>query len=249
MIPHCRIPVFYFLLLVFPAVAQQQPAKRHVRICHFGQGAGILFDANILQREFEIAGFYVSRVSVRAANQSGIAMHKQHRDILAVPADINLFLEVSIPVWALAIGHATAWAGQQNWLMVNQDFSSGMVSMYHLFDVTLCKTRSAEQAITRFFLEHQIKSQIKFIGFTSTLQGSDRSSSNFNQVLHVAGKSWSKGTEAVLSCWLAHPDFPKITIVCTCPEVPVLARFCAVGAACTFMLLTHSALMHSSAPN
>ena len=32
-------------------------------------------------------------------------------------------------------------------------------------------------------------------------------------MLHVGGKSWRKNTIVVLECWLAHPEFPLLTIV------------------------------------
>jgi hypothetical protein len=212
------------LLVLFSVVkALQQPIqhhKWHVRICHFGQGAGSLSDVSILRREFELAGFFVSRVLVHQANMThGIMMPDRSRDILAMPADINLFLEAEVHVWVLAIMHGTSKPGLQNWLMVNEDFTSAHVEMHQLFDVTLCKTRSAQQAITRFYSQHEIQSRVERVGFTSSPQGIAQHVPNSKQVLHAAGKSWTKSTAAVLLCWLANPSFPKLHIVCTCPQV------------------------------
>ena len=40
------------------------------------------------------------------------------------------------------------------------------------------------------------------------------SDKNYQQFLHIAGKSPYKGTEIILNTWIKHPEYPLLIIVC-----------------------------------
>ncbi|MBK6739724.1 MAG: glycosyltransferase family 4 protein [Haliea sp.] len=75
-------------------------------------------------------------------------------------------------------------------------------------DVVLCKTREAHETFS------QLGCKVRFIGFTSE----DRWDSGNTQprehtFLHLAGRSWQKGTRALTDLWLRHPEWPTLTVV------------------------------------
>lgn len=103
-------------------------------------------------------------------------------------ADINLFLEVVVPAHFVS--------APRQWVMVNPEWWFEKWSV-HLaeFDRVLCKTRNAERIFRPLAGE-----AVRYVGFESP----DRRQpavARQRAFIHVAGKSRTKNTEAVIEAW------------------------------------------------
>jgi len=139
------------------------------------------------------------RIAHRAAN----LRHRwlRHRHLLAAKYDVNLFLEDISPGF-FRYASVNMFIPNPEWFKDNQH--------RHLpgIDVVLCKTLEAQKTFS------QLGCKVRCIGFTSE----DRSDSAFthrrlNTFLHLAGRSWQKGTRALTDLWLRHPEWPTLTVV------------------------------------
>jgi hypothetical protein len=70
-----------------------------------------------------------------------------------------------------------------------------------------CKTRYAEKLLSAD------KFNTKYIGFTSKNIYRQDVEKNYNEFLHVPGRSTLKGTEKVFEAWLKHPEWPHLTVI------------------------------------
>lgn len=139
------------------------------------------------------------RIAHRAAN----FRHRwlQHRHLLAAKHDVNLFLEDISPGF-FRYASANMFIPNPEWFKDNQHrYLPGI-------DTVLCKTREAQETFS------QLGCNARFIGFTSE----DRSDSAYTQprqhsFLHLAGRSWQKGTKPLIELWLRHPEWPTLTVV------------------------------------
>lgn len=117
------------------------------------------------------------------------------------PYDANLFLEEILPSY---VPHARLQA-----LIPNPEwFRAESIPALAVIDWVLCKTRSALMTFDALGLT------TRYIGFTS----SDRLRPNpaapaATRMLHLAGRSWQKGTEALVELWRRRPDWPVLTLV------------------------------------
>ena len=139
------------------------------------------------------------RIAHRAANLG----HRWLRrgQLLAAKYDVNLFLEDISPGF-FRYANVNMFIPNPEWFKENQH--------RHLpeIDVVLCKTREAQETFS------QLGCNVLFMGFTSE----DRSDSGHTQprehtFLHLAGRSWQKGSRALTDLWLRHPEWPTLTVV------------------------------------
>jgi glycosyltransferase involved in cell wall biosynthesis len=139
------------------------------------------------------------RIAHRAANLSFAWQHR--RRLAASPYDINIFLEDISPEF-FGLARANTFIPNPEWFRRYQHF------FLRGIDVVLCKTRDAQNTF------NALGSRTQLIGFTSE----DRRDTAANHTpqpgfLHVAGRSWQKGTGALVDAWLRHPDWPLLTVV------------------------------------
>jgi glycosyltransferase involved in cell wall biosynthesis len=139
------------------------------------------------------------RIVHRASNQLHLRLHS--RDIAAAGYDINLFLEDITPGF-FKYARANLFIPNPEWFKDDQ--------RRHLqgIDAVLCKTREAQQTFT------QLGSTVRFIGFTSEDRcDPEQPCPEDITFLHIAGRSWQKGTAPLLALWQQHPEWPMLTVV------------------------------------
>jgi Glycosyl transferases group 1 len=125
----------------------------------------------------------------------------QRKQLAAAPYDANVFLEDISPGF-FKYARVNTFIPNPEWFKKYQHrYLAGI-------DVVLCKTRSAQETF------RALGSHTRFISFTSedrlAATGGTAKRIGF---LHVAGRSWQKGTKPLIELWLKHPEWPLLTIV------------------------------------
>ncbi|NQX89578.1 MAG: glycosyltransferase family 4 protein [Halioglobus sp.] len=184
-----------------------------INIIAWHNGGGLSRDVEILVNalptdEFELAlngspmnnaTIYRRRIYHRVANIRQLSLK---RSKLATSCfDINLFLEDVVPGFFPFAKH-NAFIPNPEWFKKNQT--------RHLkkIDAVFCKTQHAQKVFSA------IHHHTRFISFTSADRldhtATDKARKQF---LHLAGRSWQKGTDALTNLWLAHPEWPVLRVV------------------------------------
>ena len=121
--------------------------------------------------------------------------------------EINLFLEEILPAYL-------PFARQQALIPNPEWFRPESAQALSTIDWVLCKTRSAQATF------EALGRKTRFIGFTSFDRFDPGSGSSTPlSFLHLAGRSWQKGTQALIELWGQRPDWPSLTLV----QSPILA--------------------------
>jgi glycosyltransferase involved in cell wall biosynthesis len=121
--------------------------------------------------------------------------------LAAAPYDINVFLEDISPGF-FKYARVNTFIPNPEWFKKYQHrYLAGI-------DVVLCKTRSAQEIFRALGID------TRFISFTSEdrLYTTDDRAKQIG-FLHVAGRSWQKGTKPLIDLWLQHPAWPLLTVV------------------------------------
>ncbi|MCB1687983.1 MAG: glycosyltransferase family 4 protein [Halioglobus sp.] len=184
-----------------------------INIVSWHNGGGLSRDIDILLDALPANRFEVSlngapreqasirrrRIVHRALNLWHLWWH--HQEMAKAQYDVNVFLEDISPGF-FKHANTNMFIPNPEWFKDNQ--------RRHLqgIDVVLCKTRDALETFSR------LGSEVRFIGFTSE----DRSDTAHaqhreNTFLHLAGRSWQKGTQPLVALWLKHPEWPTLTVV------------------------------------
>jgi glycosyltransferase involved in cell wall biosynthesis len=121
-------------------------------------------------------------------------------------AAINLFVEQIMPGW-LSLA-------KRNFFIPNQEWCRDeTIDLLPRIDFVLCKTHFAYEVFqSRGF-------DVAYIGFSSVDRYLAWPSKNYDQFLHVAGRSRQKGTAALSRVWARHPEWPQLTIVSRNPDL------------------------------
>ncbi len=186
---------------------------KRINIIAWHNGGGLSRDIDTLFDALPASRFEVSlngtpreqatirrrRIVHRASNFRHL--WRRHKQLAAAQFDVNIFLEDLTPGF---FQHASAnmFIPNPEWFKANQQ--------RHLqgIDVVLCKTRDAQETFSR------LGSETRFIGFTSEDRGHNANTQKQpNTFLHMAGRSWQKGTQPLLALWLRHPEWPTLTVV------------------------------------
>ncbi|BAZ49602.1 group 1 glycosyl transferase [Nostoc sp. NIES-4103] len=115
--------------------------------------------------------------------------------------DANIFLEKIRP----ELFHI---ADKNIFIPNHEIFTKKTVPLLQQIDVVLCKTKYA------YNLFSDLHHCVKFIGFTSIDRSLPTFQSDYNQYLHLAGKSFERrGTYQILELWKDNPHFPPLTVV------------------------------------
>lgn len=184
-----------------------------LNIIAWHNGGGLSRDVDILANalpagEFDLtlngvpldeASLYRRRIYHRASNAYSIAFRR--RTFAASPFDINLFLEDVVPGF-FPFARRNAFIPNPEW------FKQSQLRYLKGVDTVLCKTRSAQETFS------VLHGEARFISYTSEDRlDNNRPLPDQAGFLHLAGRSWQKGTRALTELWLAHPDWPILRIV------------------------------------
>lgn len=184
-----------------------------VNVIAWHNGGGLSRDVDILvdalppdQYEVTLNGAAIGespvlrrRIYHRAANLRKRLFER--RAMSSYVFDINLFLEDIVPGF-FPFARANAFIPNPEWFKGNQ------VRYLKALDAVLCKTHSACETFDAF------GGRARFISFTSE----DRLDPGGGTVadeafLHLAGRSWQKGTRPLTELWRAHPEWPVLRVV------------------------------------
>ena len=171
-------------------------------------GAGLTRDTELVESLLAAEGHRVVRHHLEPP---GWLERMRHWLARGPRYDLNLFIQNVVPEW-IPLAHRNALVPNPEHLGITDR------ELLPRLDAVLCKTRSAVE-MTR---EHG--GRPRFVGFTSLDRGgesADRHPAAAREVraLHVAGRSLQKGTTQVLSLWLRHPEWPRLTIVARAPNI------------------------------
>ena len=188
-------------------------SMKRINIVAWHNGGGLSRDIDIIfnalaDNNFEVTlnGAQLNAAPVRRQRfvhrASNLAhLWSQRKQLAAAPYDVNVFLEDISPGF-FKYARVNAFIPNPEWFKKYQHrYLAGI-------DVVLCKTRSAQETF------RALGSDTRFISFTSedrlAATGSTAKRIGF---LHVAGRSWQKGTKPLIELWLKHPEWPLLTIV------------------------------------
>jgi hypothetical protein len=186
---------------------------KRINIVAWHNGGGLSRDIEIISKALQDSGFEVTlngakldaakvrrqRFVHRASNLAQCWF--QRKQMAGAPYDVNVFLEDISPQF-FKFARANTFIPNPEWFKKYQHrYLAGI-------DVVLCKTRSAQEIF------RVLGSDTRFISFTSAdrldTQGYTAKVTSF---LHVAGRSWQKGTKPLIDLWLQHPEWPLLTVV------------------------------------
>lgn len=155
-----------------------------VNLVAVDNGAGLSRDIRIVASLLETHGF-----GVRLFPPGGVPA--------GAAADLNLFLEILDPA-AMAEGRRNAMIPNPEWWRLE------WAPWIPQLDVG-AKTHSAVEPFSR-------ARSTTYVGFTSYDQ-QDPTIARRRTFLHLAGRSSTKGTGAVLGAWESHPEWPTLVLV------------------------------------
>ena len=157
-------------------------------------GVGLDRDVDLVAETLENSGHTVTRSHCRK-------VPFWHRWLPREPRfDLNIFMERIFPRW---LGHAYT-----NIIIPNQErFPGRHLGLLKKIDHILCKSRHALEV----FSKHH--SSCHFSGFTSKDLHDASVTREEKSILHLAGRSTLKGTEAVLALWRKHPEWPSLLLL------------------------------------
>ena len=157
------------------------------------------FDITLNGQSVREAPILNRRIYHRIRNRGKTIFQRHHRD--NTPYDINLFIEDIVP-GLFGFASKNFFLPNPEWFKPNQ--------RKHLtgIDRVLCKTRNAVS------IYEAMGSNCVFISFTSD----DRLESEVTRrhdkaCLHLAGRSWQKGTRTLTDLWQQHPEWPTLSVV------------------------------------
>ena len=197
---------------------------KRLHIIYWKNGKGLELDADILAGIAESAGYQVSFSETRQPGHYGTLWKDHvstrwhnwmlHRRLVRqavrafsrdrrLPYDVAICIEDFYPA-ALRIARKIALVPNQEW------FRKSDLPKAARADVVVCKSRLAE----RIF--HAAGARSRYTGF-STLVDSEANGEtpDYSRCLHVAGRSFMKGSPAVIEAWRRHPEWPPITVLGT----------------------------------
>lgn len=198
--------------------------RKTLHLVYWSNGKGLDLDAQVLSRIAEEAGFDVTSSDILKPGHYGTLWKdhvatrwhnwRLHRQLVRRaartfqhdrrhPYDVAICIEDLFPA-AMRIARKTALVPNQEW------FRKSDLPKATRADVVLCKTRLAE----RIF--RSAGARARYTGFTTPMDaGERREPPDYSRCLHVAGRSFMKGTPAVIEAWRRHPEWPTITVLGT----------------------------------
>lgn len=199
-----------------------------VKIIYTNSGRGLHRDAELLRDIFRSLGHDTSLQSVRPASQRTLWLERKwYRSVerllpptlrelaLALQRKLRLLINgastYNLVIHLQSIQHRHLHRNCTHWLVPNQEwFSITQLHYLNAIDTVVCKTREAQNLFSGYH------ANTHYTGFSSPLifDLPPVPEKDFSKVLHVAGNSGFKGTEALLQVWRKHPEWPTLTLVC-----------------------------------
>jgi glycosyltransferase involved in cell wall biosynthesis len=197
---------------------------KRLHIIYWENGKGLQCDAGILAGIAESAGYEVSFSETKNPGHYG-KLFSDHvatrwhnwrlrRNLLRqarmslsatnrLPYDVAICLE-DVTSAAFEIARKTVLIPNQEW------FKKSHVGKIPDFDAVLCKSRLAETIF------EAAGAHVRYIGFSTRVPTAERGGNpDFSRCLHIAGRSFMKGTRAVVEAWGRHPEWPILTVLGT----------------------------------
>lgn len=178
----CLTLLFSSLMAATPTIFPKNN-KPKINLIYRHSGAGLARDAVILTDELRKLGYSVKEYKVNMTNPIR-------------EADINIFLE-EVQEYFFTFAN-------KNYFIPNAEWYKA--SMWYIpdFDMIICKTREAERIFK------PLNSNTVYMGFTSLDRFQKNVDKDFRLAIHFAGKSPTKGTDAVVEAWEKNPHFPGL---------------------------------------
>jgi hypothetical protein len=174
-----------------------------IRIIVPSGSSGTDFDAQIYQTIFRSAVVvYVDQESVGSLPHDGIFTQY---------FDVNFYVER-----VLGFG---LFPARWSWLMVNQEMLRVRSEPVEKMDLLICKTRYAERLLKSYFGDVPKLPKVVYTAHTSRdlgSKGGGGGDKNYQLAVHLAGKSWLKGTRRLIKAWIRTD--PPARLVVTCRE-------------------------------
>jgi len=185
--------------LTVPGLTGIDHPELTIRIIVPSGSSGTDFDAQIYQTIFRSAVVvYVDQESVGSLPRGGV---------LSQQFDVNFYVER-----VLGFG---LFPARWSWLMVNQEMLRVRSEPVEKMDLLICKTRYAERLLKSYFgdVPRTIYTAHTSRDLGNKGGGGDK---NYQLAVHLAGKSWLKGTRRLIKAWIRTD--PPARLVVTCRE-------------------------------
>eukprot|EP00299_Pterocystis_sp_00344_P012752 c6164_g1_i1.p1 GENE.c6164_g1_i1~~c6164_g1_i1.p1 ORF type:complete len:387 (+),score=38.54 c6164_g1_i1:163-1161(+) len=108
------------------------------------------------------------------------------------------------------------------WSLVNIDWLSPLHLATPGLSLVVCKTAVCTEVVLNQRQLHNYTFKVVYTKFTSNDLQPYSHNINWNQFIHVAGRSPTKNTAAVIFSWVLHPEFPPLTILAN--NNPLISR-------------------------
>lgn len=172
-----------------------------LRLLTRDNGVGLSRDIRILADAFAVAGVECQKSASPRDGRSGKLMQAGlwGQRLVRGRVDTQIFIE-RIYRHCLPLARRNVLVPNPEWLL------DKWLPLLPKFDLVLCKTRHAQQVF-------EAKGcRTSLIGFTSD-DRHDPLVARQAAFFHLAGSSAAKGTEALLTAWRHHPEWPLLTVV------------------------------------
>ena len=181
------------------APTRSPAAHAYVNIEAILNQAGLTRSAHLLAGALRDAGCRVT-INTRHPSLFARGVHQVWKRRRRHPYDVNIFLEHVDP-HSLNLAPINLLVPNQEWLREDT------VPYLQVIDGTLCKTRHAEAIFAGR------SRRAVFTSFTTADRLCAGIPPDYRRFFHLAGTSLQKGTEALLTVWLRHPEWPALTVV------------------------------------
>jgi glycosyltransferase involved in cell wall biosynthesis len=170
-----------------------------INIITYNNQYGLTNDLKLLKHFFE--RHFKDRVQIRPVN---------FFDFRAPEADINIFLET---VSNILFKHA-----KYNILIPNQEwYYRTWIPYVNSFDLILTKSHYATNIFKSIKKDQD---SVKYLGWKSLDRSQIGSTKDYNQFLHVCGRSKHKQTQEIIDAW--EQDFPTLHVIYSPRDVPLV---------------------------
>lgn len=126
-------------------------------------------------------------------------------------SNINIFLEI-LPNILIKNDRLNIFIPNQEW------FYKSWIPYLHNLDYIWCKT----PYITDIFKKYIDNNKLDYLGWCSNDMISNNSNKNYQQYLHLCGRSIYKQTQTIINCW--NENLPKLVIVYSPKDVILQTR-------------------------
>lgn len=189
-----RCLYWFLILLIFPF---SQGQALTFNLFSANNGAGLEAQRKLMKRALESLGHTAYDIDF---NELPTAEDADQN------VDINIFMEVICDEWFPF--------AKLNWLIPNPECYLQELSLLERIDLILCFTHEVERVF------QELGKATYYSGFTSFDCFRPQIEKNFSHILHIAGKSLYKGTNAIIDAWKENSALPQLTLIRHYEEKP-----------------------------